>query len=163
MKESRYLRGDSRMLEALKSLDIFEPFEDNHIEGFLELSKLKTYAPNEAIIREGEIDNCIYFLLSGKVKVIKGGIELCQLSDVGEVFGEMAVIEAKERSATVAAVENTECLAVDASYMDRLKGNERIVFMYILYRIFSELLAGRLRVTTDQLVMARKNLAHLGV
>jgi len=159
MKKSHYLRGDSTMLKRLKGLEIFKPFEDSHIEGFLELSKLIIYESNESIIREGEIDNWIYFLLSGRVKIVKDGIELCQLSNAGEVFGEMAVIEAKARSATVTAVKNTECLAVDASYMDTLKGNEGIIFRYILYRIFAELLANRLRVTTDQLVMARKNLA----
>lgn len=160
MKESGYLVDSSNILERLKKIPILKNFEEHDLKGLLNLSKLKTYDPGEVIIREGDFDNWIYILLTGKVQVVKEGVTIYVSDKMGDVFGEMAIIEASDRSATLDALEETECLAIDASYiyMDRLKGTEKMTFMYILHRIFSELLADRLRVTTEELVAAKKEL-----
>ena len=98
----------------------------------------------------------IYFLVSGKIRVVKHDEELSVLRRTGEVFGEMGIIDGSPRSASVYAVDETVCLATDASYVDRLSGHDKIAFSYILYRIFSEILANRLRLTSEELIKVKE-------
>ena len=83
------------------------------------------------------------------------------LQRTGDIFGEMGVIDGAARSASVIAVKKTVCLATDTSYIDRLSGNNKIAFGYILYKLFSEILANRLRLTTDELIKTKEKLTML--
>lgn len=70
------------------------------------------YSPGEIIIREGEPSNSIYLIVSGRVKVTKhSGNKEVLLTTQGKntIFGEMALIDGKRRSATVTAMEDTYC------------------------------------------------------
>ena len=161
MKESELLNENSLIIERLKQLPAFKSFQDKDIKGLMQFSKVKEFQPGEVIIREGDTDRGIYFLLSGKVKVIKDGVDLCYLGRSGDAFGEMAVVERRPRSATVEAVNTSLTFALDASYLGMLEEDDRTVFMYVIYRIFSELMAARLRDTTNELVEAKKEIARL--
>lgn len=112
-------------------------------------------------MEEGSYDCWIYFLISGKVRIVKQGKELSILRRKGDVFGEMGVIDGSARSASVYAVDETVCLATDASYLDRLSGNDKLAFGYILFRVFAEVLASRLRFTNQELIEAREEIARL--
>lgn len=63
-----------------------------HLKGMLRLSKIRKYDPEELIIEEGTNDSWVYFLVSGKVRVVKHGVEINILDQAGEVFGEMGII-----------------------------------------------------------------------
>ncbi|MEE8285467.1 MAG: hypothetical protein V3R72_02105, partial [Gammaproteobacteria bacterium] len=45
---------------------------------------------------------------------------------------------------------------IDVSYIDRLSGHDRMAFCYVLYRVFSEILANRLRRTSEELIKAKE-------
>ena len=122
---------------------------------------IRKYEPGELILEEGQYDNWVYFLVSGKVRIAKQGKDLSVLNRKGDIFGEMGVIDGSARSASVYAVDETVCLATDASYVDRLSGNDRVTFCCILYQVFAEILASRLRLTSEELVRARKEIAAL--
>ena len=42
-----------------------------------------------------------------------------------------------------------------------LSGKDRIAFCYIIFRVFSEILADRLRITSEELVQAKNEIAKL--
>ena len=71
---------------------------------------LKEYQINEVIITEKDIDEYLYLIKSGKVKVIKSidnkDVEIACLTK-GAFFGEMALIDERPRTATVIAMEET--------------------------------------------------------
>ena len=71
---------------------------------------LKEYQINEVIITENDIDEYLYLIKSGKVKVIKSidnkDVEIAYLTK-GAFFGEMALIDERPRTATVIAMEET--------------------------------------------------------
>ncbi len=161
MKESDFLDENAVIIERLKQLPAFKSFQDKDIRGLMQFSKVKEYQPGEIIIKEGDTDRGIYFLLSGKVKVIKDGIDLCTLGRSGDAFGEMAVVERRPRSATVEAVNTSLTFALDASCLGMLEEDDRTVFMYVIYRIFAELMSTRLRDTTNDLVAAKKEIERL--
>ena len=73
----------------------------------MNLSTLKKFSKGEIIINEGSIDNWIYILISGSVKILKGDQILGIFKRVGEVFGEMRIIVDSPRSASIIADAET--------------------------------------------------------
>lgn len=72
-------------------------------------------AAGEVIIREGDEGSEAYLLLSGSVEVRKatpGGDAPLAVLGKNDVFGEMAMIDEKPRSASVVALEDCELLVV---------------------------------------------------
>ena len=161
MIESEYLKDNLKYVEKLKKIPSFEDFSDKDLLGILEMSKLRQYEPGEVILKEGGYDSWIFFLISGKIKVVKNDESLSILKRTGDVFGEMGIIDASPRSATIYSVDKTVCLATDASYIDRLSGNDRYIFSSILYRVFSQILAERLRETSAELIKAKEEIERL--
>jgi CRP/FNR family transcriptional regulator, cyclic AMP receptor protein len=161
MIESEYLKDNIDYAKKLGQMPTIESFSEKDIKGILELSKIRKYEAGEMILGEGMFDSWIYFLISGEVRVEKHDKDLSILNRTGDVFGEMGIIDGSPRSASVYAIKETVCLATDASYVDRLSGNDKVAFSYILYRIFSEILANRLRLTSEELIKAREEIESL--
>jgi CRP/FNR family cyclic AMP-dependent transcriptional regulator len=158
MIESDYLKDNDEFIEKIKMIPTLDLFNDKDLRGIVKLSKIRKYNPGELIMTEGSYDNWIYFIVSGQVKIVKQDRELSVLKRRGDVFGEMGIIDGSARSASVYAVDEVTCLAADASYVDRLAGNDKLAFCYILYRVFSEILANRLRYTTDELISLKEEM-----
>lgn len=152
MKETDYLLGNEKIIDDLKKMPIFAPFTQNDLQTLLNMSKLRTFKSGEAIIQEGNIDAWVYFLIYGKVKIVKKKKEIAILQRKGDVFGEMRFIDSSPRSASVYAHGDVACIAVDTEYVENLTGNDKLAFGYIIYRVFSEILAGRIRSLTKELM-----------
>lgn len=73
----------------------------------------RSFAPGHSIVREGEHGVALYVILSGSVRVERGGQTVGQLG-TNDFFGELALIEDKPRSASIVAVDQTECLLFPA-------------------------------------------------
>ena len=137
-------------------------FETENLGQLVRLSKIREYEPGEIIIKEGEKDRWIYFLLSGKVRVIKQGVPVVEIDDEGALFGEVSILDGLARSASVTAMTKASCLAVDTSATDRLSTeDERAGFLLLLYRVIAEFISLRLRTTTDELIKAKQKLKSL--
>ena len=63
-------------------------FEPWHLRDLLTQSKIRKYEDGEEIIKEGAEDRWFYFLLVGKVRIVKAGEELAILRRTGDIFGE---------------------------------------------------------------------------
>ena len=76
----------------------------------------KIYNSGEIIVRQGDVGECMYFIQSGKVEVIRESdgkeVKLAELGH-GEFFGEMALFEKGVRSATVRPLGEVRVLSVD--------------------------------------------------
>ena len=158
MIESDYLKDNDELIEKMSRIPELGIFDDKDLHGLMKLSKIRKYKPNETIIEEGGYDCWIYYLISGKVRVTKDGEEIGTIQRIGDVFGEMGVIDGSARSASIIAATEVICLATDTSYIDRLSGDNKIAFGYILYKLFAEILATRLRKATNELIKAKTKL-----
>lgn len=152
MKETDYLIGNEKIIDDLKKMPIFRPFTQSDLQTLLNMSKLRTYKSGETIIQEGNIDSWVYFLIYGKVKIVKKNKEVTILQRKGDIFGEMRFIDSSPRSASAYADGDVACIAVDTEYVEKLTGNDKVAFGYIMYRVFSEILANRLRSLTRELI-----------
>lgn len=155
MKETSFLEKNESMLQNLKSIDVLEPFEDQELLRLLEMSKIRKYRAGECIVQEGKSDTWLYILMLGRVQITKGGKEVVVLKRKGEIFGEMGALDSSRRSASAFAATDTVCLATDMFYIEKLTGNDKIAFGYVLYRLLAEILSRRLRQTTEALIQAK--------
>lgn len=159
--DTHSLQNHDELIQKVKMMATFRSFEKKDFYRILNFSRIREYQPGETILEEGSFDNWIFFIISGKVRVVRHDREIGVLSRTGDIFGEMGIIDGSARSASVSALEKTICLATDISFMDRLTGEDRLAFTAILYQLLAELLAVRLRTTSEELVRAREEIAAL--
>jgi len=158
MRESDYLHVSQETVGTFLKIPTLKYF-GNRLTQILQLSKVRQYDPEEQIIAEGGRDHWIFCLISGKARVEKDGQPISSLH-IGDIFGEMSIIDGSARSASVFATERTICLASDVSRLERSSG-ENEIFLSILYRVFATMLASRLRQANEQLIQARREIARL--
>ena len=113
MLESRYLKDNIENIQKLLTIPALRTFEAKSLGLLLNLSKIREYDNGECIIKEGDFDPWLYFILSGKIRITKEGVEINTIDKKGEIFCEMRIIDSLSRSASVYAVGKTICLAVD--------------------------------------------------
>ena len=76
----------------------------------------KIYDDGEAIVRQGDVGDCMYVVQVGRVEVVQStgvGEQHLAYLETGDFFGEMAVFERERRSATVRASGEARVLKVD--------------------------------------------------
>jgi CRP/FNR family cyclic AMP-dependent transcriptional regulator len=165
MIESKYLKDNIENIQKLMAIPALRNFETRSLGKLLKLSKIREYEDGEAIIREGDRDTWLYFLLAGKIRISKENLAIGIIDKKGEIFGEMRIIDSGHRSATVSALGKAVCLAVDTAAKSRFSiqtpEEEKLDFLLLLYRIFAEYMSIRLRLTNDELVAAKKKIKHL--
>ena len=101
------LLGDVNIEQLIKKSPLFEKLDDEGRKRLLEGGTLENYSPGAVIMTEGEPGDSFYFLKTGAVEVTTmKGPEKIKLADLGagEFFGEVSVITAQPRTATVTAL-----------------------------------------------------------
>ena len=91
----------------LKSVSIFKDTPENILADLAPLMEEEEFEQNSIIFKEGDIGDSMFIIHVGEVKIHKGGTDLAILKEK-EVFGELALLDAEVRSATVTA--NTDCV-----------------------------------------------------
>ncbi|MEJ2155370.1 MAG: cyclic nucleotide-binding domain-containing protein [Desulfobacteraceae bacterium] len=146
------------IIEKIKTMPALESFDENDLKELLRISKIVRYEPGELIVDETGYDGWIYYLISGRVRIAKEGHDLAVLQRTGDVFGEVGSMGSGDLSVSVYAMDEATCLKIDISTVDGLPNENRYVFRYVIYRGFSEVLAKRLRITTEKYLAAKAEL-----
>jgi serine/threonine protein kinase len=105
-------------------IDRYQSVEElkSDLEGFLEGSERfpgRTYRPGELIVREGDQGDEAYIIRAGECrafKTINGEKVELRIMGIGDVFGELAILTDKPRSASVEAVNNVTVAVVKGRY-----------------------------------------------
>lgn len=161
MRESSYLEGNDQLVEVLKQIPDFKPFNEESIKNLLRLSKIRAFSPGETIIKEGDYEKSMYLLISGSVTISKNNKTILMLRRTGDIFGEMSLLGKEPRSATVIAALETSCLVMDAEYLESLNDEGKNSFHAAIYHMFAQILAYRLRVTTEKYTSANQEIEKL--
>lgn len=156
------------LADRFRQIPFLSAFEERPLKSILNTSRILAYDPDETIIPEGAFGDRLYVLLGGKVRVVKNGSQVAVLYQFGEVFGELSALGDEIRTASVIAVEATRCLELSPDSLQRLPAAERDACYASLYRFIAQVVAERLKKTTDELVqvtgeleITRRKLAEL--
>jgi CRP/FNR family cyclic AMP-dependent transcriptional regulator len=105
-----------RQQELLRRVEIFASLEDRELDRLLEVTTTRRLRAKEALFHKGDPGNQLYGVLSGRLKVLSTSADgrevVFGLSGVGDVIGEVALIDLNDRSATVIALEASELLTL---------------------------------------------------
>jgi signal transduction histidine kinase len=95
---------------TLETIPLFRHLNRSELQALRFITQERQFAPGQVIFEEGAPGDGVYFVKSGLVEISAGKSDRRVFSRLGpgEVFGEMAVIEHRPRSATASAAEVTE-------------------------------------------------------
>lgn len=159
--ESVLSMNNESIIHKLRELPVFKIFEKKDIRKILSFSTIQTFSPDEVLIEEGSFDERVYFLISGRVRILKQGEEIGELQRIGDIFGEMCIIDGVARSASVIAEGEALCLVTDMSFIDHMYPEDKTAFSAIFFHVIAEVLATRLREANEEVVRVKEELARL--
>jgi CRP/FNR family transcriptional regulator, cyclic AMP receptor protein len=151
MIDADFLIDNHEIIQSISKIPILKSFEENELRDLLGISEVRDYCAGDLILEENDYGGWIFYLISGKVKIVKQTKVLAILNRCGDVFGAIGYLEKKARSASVFAVEDTSCLAISGADVNHMPLNSKYALRFIIYKEFAEMLANRLRVTTEEL------------
>lgn len=142
--------------DILARMPLFRPLNDREILRVLQVTDVMRYEDAQPVITQGERGEELYIVLEGAVDVMRGDAKLTTLTP-GEHFGEMALIRAQPRSATVKASGKSELMVIRRADFFEILRNEHQLAVKLLWQ-FLGVLADRLAATSRELGEAREEL-----
>ncbi len=134
-------------------IDLFRDMSRWQVRKVMAAAGLQEYPTGTRIVKEGEIGDTMYAIISGSVDVVRGEGEAAQTVarlERGQIFGEMALVLQERRTATVITAEETELLRFNEKTLRRIRGRfPRLAVK--LYRNLTSILGTRVKTTTDKL------------
>ena len=107
----------------LKRVPLFENLSPSDIKQVAALAQEETFSDGVNIVREGEIGDVMFIIVSGEVRVLmtqqQKEVEIARRR-AGEYVGEMALISKEPRIATVTAVGDVHVLCIDQKSFEAL-------------------------------------------
>ena len=99
--------------DVLVRVPLLAQLDDKARRRVSELATRRLFGSGEYIVRQGESATALYIMLRGRVQVEResdGTVEVLRELGPHAFFGEVALLEDSERTASVKTLEETECL-----------------------------------------------------
>jgi CRP-like cAMP-binding protein len=118
------------------------------LDELVKFSTVARFEPHRDICNKGEPGDCLYGILSGRVRIYstspEGSEIMLNLMEAGELFGEIAILDGRPRTASAAAMESTDLLRIHRDhFLPYVKANPDLILSMLL------LLCDRLRWSTS--------------
>ncbi len=153
----------------LKSVHIFAETPEEALAEVVSTLKEVAVKAGEAIVKKGEVGRSMYIIISGRVRVHDGERTLAELGE-RDIFGELTVLDAEPRSATVTAIRDTRLFRLDQDVLYELMADHVEVARGIiqvltrrLRRLSSQDEALQHDFTQELIVTTRKNILMGGI
>ena len=96
---------------SLQKYSLFGGMIPDQVERIRPLLVQSAYSAGQSVLREGDPNDSIYFILDGRVQIVKGSRVLSELGE-GETFGEMELLDVQPSAATVRALSPLRVAAI---------------------------------------------------
>ena len=100
----------------LRRVWLFAELDDRDLEHVAQVVRERVCAAREVLVHQGDLSGDLFAVLQGRLKVATSSAEgesvVLSILGPGEVFGEIALLDGAERSATVIAFEPCRLLVV---------------------------------------------------
>ena len=114
------------------------------------------------MIEEGQDQNCLYFIISGRLHVTtedEGRRTLLGRLGPGDLVGEVNVFDPQKASATVMGMEFSQVWRMDRAMLDAFTKDSPAAASQLLLHISTQL-SRRLRETNEKVTFIRKTLGR---
>ncbi len=102
-----------------RELAFFNEFSDGEINEVLEHSHWFNVTANTTVIDEKDAEDAFYIIASGEVRIRFKGKDVAQLGK-GHCFGEIAVIDNSQRTASVISTEDSLLIRISGPMLERI-------------------------------------------
>ena len=112
-------------IEALRRCALFAKVDDETLELCVSTLRIRRYRKNETIFHQGDPGDSLYIIERGAVKIVLPSPEgeegaIIATLGTGDFFGELALLDGAERSATAIAHQATTTLVLRRDVFDHL-------------------------------------------
>jgi CRP/FNR family transcriptional regulator, cyclic AMP receptor protein len=147
--EARGIRHAADKRAILREHFLFGKLSPQHIDRLSSCIITKSFARAASIFARGDPGSSLFAIASGKVKItvatVDGHDAVFNLIGAGEIFGEIALLDGRPRTADAIAITDCELFIIERrDFLPLLREEPEIALKLI------ELLCARLRRTTDQ-------------
>ena len=137
--------------EMLARVPLFSEIDRKDLENVARLMVSRIYRPGDLVLHEGDEAVGFFVVTSGRLEVVKGlnseSPHLLATLGPGEFFGETALLDNYRRTASVRAVEETECLVMPRwEFLSQLQQQPAMAMQLL------RVMARRLRETDERLL-----------
>ena len=113
-------------LEVLRGMETFTGLKDHELESMAAIAEPVGFKKGATVFEQGDPSDAMYLIVTGKVKVIKGGGGKKHLRNVaelgpGDVLGEMGILLDEPRTATATATSACELLRIRRAAFHKLR------------------------------------------
>ena len=130
----QYARMDQQeQFSLLRRLKFFHEFSHAEIWEVMRASHWQDYASGEEIVKEGEMDDRFYIIVSGHCTVERNGASVGILA-VGECFGEASYVQGAKRTATIRAADAVTALKVSSTLLEQVSASCQLRFNRVFLR-----------------------------
>jgi CRP/FNR family transcriptional regulator len=100
----------------LRGVGVFETLAEPDLRRIAQLAVPRTFAPGEIVFREGDSSDTCYVIASGHARAVREhpdgrSITLAHFGP-GDIFGELAIFDDENRSATIEALDALSTIAI---------------------------------------------------
>ena len=141
---------------VLAKMALFSRLTERELLRILQIAIIREYEAGDVVMQEGEKGDELFIVLTGSVSVVRGEATLSRLGP-GEHVGEMALIRAVPRSASVIADVASECISIRRSDFFEILRREHELAIKFLWQ-FLGVLADRLDQTSKELRSAKEEI-----
>jgi CRP-like cAMP-binding protein len=118
------------------------------LDDLVKFSTVVRFEPHRDVFNKGEPGDCLYGILSGRVRIYstspEGSEIILNVLETGELFGEIAILDGRTRTASAAAMERADLLRIHRDhFLPYVKANPDLILGML------SLLCDRLRWTSS--------------
>lgn len=111
-------------MELLAQVPVFEALGPPELARVADVAVTRTFPRGQVIFREGDASDTCYVVRSGHARAVRENPDGRQIAlahfGPGDIFGELAMFDDENRSATVETLDDVEAIAILGADMRRL-------------------------------------------
>jgi CRP/FNR family cyclic AMP-dependent transcriptional regulator len=139
-------------IQLLQAMPFFGAISNNSVTLILELSETQTVAAGDLFFQQGERGDSLYLLEKGRVTICKkseGQEYIIRYAEVGDCFGELAMIDFSPHGASVRAEVDCAAIKIPSSALHTLYQQDSEQFLIIQMNMAREV-SRRLRAADER-------------
>jgi serine/threonine protein kinase len=128
--------------DLLRRLRFFHDFSQQEIWELLRASEWREHAPGDEIVREGEMDDRFYVIVTGRV-LVEVNEQVVGCLGSGDCFGEASYDSDVKTTSTVKAEQSVTVLSVSETLLEQVSSACQLRFNKVFLRTLIMRLQGR--------------------
>ena len=130
---------DSEVDSSGENITILNDLSEDEWQTIVRSARSISFQKNEFLLQEGQADDAVYILVTGKVEVVAnrsfGRLKRIATIDEGSVFGEVAFFDKQPRSASVRAITEGRVLRISHKSFDKISAWNPRLAQQLLFEV----------------------------